>query len=197
VADLQKQLSNTFIRSPIDGVLDNVYFEEGTLMSTGMKAADLLAGGIKMTAVVPEQDIVRLKVGENAVVFIDIYPGKTFNAVIDRIALGSSGSFNYAVELTMKASDRQIMPGMYASAKVEKSMGALLMIPRSALNGSMQAPEVFVYENGVAVKRQVGLGVKGDLYVEVKSGIADKEEVITEGKINLTDGTAVHTAAGA
>jgi multidrug efflux pump subunit AcrA (membrane-fusion protein) len=50
---------------------------------------------------------------------------------------------------------------------------------------------VFVLDSGRASLREVSLGLEGDRYLEVLSGLREGEEVIVAGQYELKDGMPV------
>jgi len=61
------------------------------------------------------------------------------------------------------------------------------LIPREALVGSIDAAQVYVYENGTANLRKITIGHDYNNYLEVLDGLKESELVITNGQINITD----------
>jgi multidrug efflux pump subunit AcrA (membrane-fusion protein) len=55
----------------------------------------------------------------------------------------------------------------------------VLRLPRAVIRDAADgSPVVFVWENGQEVERPVKLGLRGDLYVEILSGLTEGEWVI-------------------
>jgi multidrug efflux pump subunit AcrA (membrane-fusion protein) len=55
----------------------------------------------------------------------------------------------------------------------------VLRLPRSVIRDAADgSPMVLVWENGQEVERPVELGLRGDLYVEILSGLTEGERVI-------------------
>ncbi len=64
-----------------------------------------------------------------------------------------------------------------------------MMINKNALTEGVKNPVVFVFKNGVVEKRQLVTGIEQGDYIEVKSGLTVGELVVTNGQINLSDGS--------
>jgi multidrug efflux pump subunit AcrA (membrane-fusion protein) len=70
-----------------------------------------------------------------------------------------------------------------------------LLVPIAALASSTVEAEgaVMVAADGVARRRKVGLGLRTRDEIEVTAGLAEGEQVITEGHVGLPDGTPIVT----
>jgi hypothetical protein len=66
-----------------------------------------------------------------------------------------------------------------------------ISIPRSALIGSSEHPQVYVIENSIARVRAIETGAGNATSIEVSKGLHAGEVIVTGGLVNLTDGTKV------
>jgi hypothetical protein len=81
---------------------------------------------------------------------------------------------------------------MYGSVTLGTSpLQNAISIPRSALIGSAQNPQVYVAENGIARLRSIEVGASNDTRIQVTKGLNTNDVVITGGLVNLSDGTKV------
>jgi multidrug efflux pump subunit AcrA (membrane-fusion protein) len=73
-----------------------------------------------------------------------------------------------------------LRPGMYADVAVVKDAAATLAIPADAILDGGETQYVFVvHEGSHFVPRQITIGVRGDDWVEVASGLMEGNEVVT------------------
>jgi multidrug efflux pump subunit AcrA (membrane-fusion protein) len=72
---------------------------------------------------------------------------------------------------------------------VEK--GESIVIPRTALIGSIKNPQVYVVENNVARLKDIVAGISIGEKLEVVSGLTPGELVVINGQINLKDSVSV------
>lgn len=104
-----------------------------------------------------EKDIPKIALGQKAEVFVDAYPAKSFNGVIDRISPvveGRSRTENIKVELANK--DMTLKPGMFVRALIatyEKKDA--LVIPASGLKKKENEYVVFVVHREEGKKESV------------------------------------------
>lgn len=127
------QLEKTTIYSPIDGTISSRSSEVGErVVGTGqfagtemMRVADL--SNMEVRVNINENDIVNVKVGDKAVVSIDAFPGRKFDAVVKEIgaAARTTGQntqeevTNFQVKIRILDKSVPLRPGMSANADVE------------------------------------------------------------------------------
>ena len=197
LAELKDQLSNTTIISPVSGIIDKDYFEEGTLLTIGSNIADIMNdNALKMHVHVTEKERLMLNKGEEVTITTDVYPGSTFSGTVDAISPKSNDLYHYLVELTLN-SGGQLSAGMYATATFNNEKGNTEsnqntpVISRKTIVGGFKAPHVFVIKDNKAYKIPVQVGLSDNEHVEVTAGISMDALLVKSGQINLVDGIEV------
>lgn len=113
------------IRAPFSGVITARYAEPGAFV-TPTTAASATAGatssslvelseGIEVTAKVPESDIGRIRIGQEAVVRVDAFPDQRFVARVSEIAPRAQKTDNvisFEVKLNLMSPSPQLLIGM-------------------------------------------------------------------------------------
>lgn len=157
IAKAREELSYTVISSPIDGVITKLKAEvgeqvvpgiQGSVGSAILEVADL--SQMLMVARVDEANIAAVKVGQRATVRIQAYRDRTFEGVVDSVALakaeaGGGGrssrsadvSANYyeAKILLRTGPGERIPTGLNADAEIETSRHEGLRVPSQAVVG--------------------------------------------------------------
>ncbi|MDR1201784.1 MAG: efflux RND transporter periplasmic adaptor subunit [Tannerellaceae bacterium] len=193
IAELTDQLANTTILSPVNGMIDEDFFEEGTLLSPGNPVADIVDGhSLKMKIHVTEKEVLRLHKGDKATITTDLYPDKPFIGVVDVIAPKGNNLYSYPVELTLN-SNKDLKPGMYAAAVFdpEETDTNTIVVSRKAITGGMKAPFVYVVRDDRAYKTPVLIGRVDTEQAEVVKGLLPDDIIVVNGQINLKDGSQV------
>ncbi|MDR2039736.1 MAG: efflux RND transporter periplasmic adaptor subunit [Bacteroidales bacterium] len=192
ITDLQDQLSNTTITSPISGVINKDYFEEGTLLSVGSSVVDIVDNkALKMLVNVTEKEMLKLNVGMETTITTDVYPGSTFTGRIEAVAPKSNDQYYYSVELALN--HPKLQPGMFATAifNVDGNNRNTLVISRESIVGGMKAPHVFIVRDAKAYKIAVQVGISEGKYIEITNGISPDDIIVKSGQTNLIDGTEI------
>jgi len=137
-----------------------------------------------VTAPMDEVDAAKLAVGQQVKVTLDPYPDDTFPGHVTRVAafVLDVEQQNRTVEIEVSLDDEalagRLLPG--TSADVEVVLGAhddALRIPTSAL---MEGGRVLVVgDDGRLVEREVTVGLRNWDFVEITSGVAAGERVVT------------------
>ena len=151
---------------------------------------------LKLKLSVSESNVYKLKVGENAKITTDIYPGVTFDGKVSFVSAKGDESHNYDVEImVVNSSKNPLKAGTFANALIDQpAVGKKLYIPREALQGSTREAKVYVADNGKATLRDIVVRDADNKYLEVQSGLSEGDVVVTAGQINLEDGKAIKVA---
>jgi RND family efflux transporter MFP subunit len=196
VTELKDQLANTTLLSPVNGILETDYFEEGTLLSAGMQVADFVdPSRLKAVVNITENEVYRVKTGDRVSLSTETLPGYTFNGVVDVIASKGNSLLTYQVEIQVTDKNGGMLkPGMYVSAQWladENATENELVVSRKAIVESLKNPEVYVVRDNKSFKQKITVGKIYDSYVAVTNGLNLGDRVVIAGQINLTDGRDV------
>ncbi len=146
IARAQKDLENTEIRAPFDGIITKLNAEVGELVVVGtlnnagsviMEIADLNVMLLK--ARVDESNVAPIKAGQRAAVFINAFRGRTFEGVVDRVGLkrqvDRDGTGYYEVEILVKKPEDQLLySGLTANTDIEvETFYDVMKVPSQAV----------------------------------------------------------------
>jgi len=189
-----RQLNDTRIVAPFSGVITAKMIERGTVVSNATPIATLVnIATVKVKVNVPEKDVFKLKVGDVADITTDVYPENRFSGKI--ININSKGDELHTFPVEIELQNNNVNPfkaGMFVNVNfgtVEK--GESIVIPRSALVGSVKNPQVYVVENNIVRLRNITIGISVGEKLEVLSGLTPGEIVVINGQINLKDSISV------
>lgn len=218
------ELGRVTITSPIDGVVTRVNVEEGEVAMIGtmnqpgtvlVVISDL--GVMEATVEVDETDVVDIETGQEAQVTVDAFPDTTFSGEVTEVATSpiivptaagpAPGATDYEVKITLAGQLPAARSGLSASAEVVtahrenalaipiQSLVVRPMADDSASSGGVIEKEgVFVVRDGEAHFVPVRVGISGDRYFEVLSGLEKGDRVVSgsyEALRDLTDGAPV------
>ena len=142
VKSIERDLSKTIIRSPVDGIVLTRSIEVGQTVAASFTAPVLflIAEDLRkmdLVVSVAEADIGRLEKEQSAIFKVDAWPSRTYTAAVKRVSFGSVVTNNvvtYATKLAVTNDDLSLRPGMTATAdiSVAKSQN-VLRVPNAAL----------------------------------------------------------------
>lgn len=196
----QSELTKTVLRAPMEGVIGTKEVEEGqyyTVQSPPMSVATLMdVQSVYVELGIIERDIEKIRLSQRVKVTVDSLPNATFEGTIDNLApLIEGKSRTLTAKVKVENPKGQLLPGMFARAEIavfEKPNA--LVVPTSALkdaDGDGKFESVFVVEADAAVSKPVTLGYLTTDYAEITEGIQEAEQVVTEARGALKNGSKV------
>ena len=150
--------SELLIRAPFSGVITARYAEPGAFV-TPTTAASATAGasssslvelseGMEVNAKVPESDIGRIRIGQNASVRVDAFPEQRFMARVSEIAPRAAKTENvisFAVKLNLIKPSPQLLIGMSADVDFQTGKTApSTLVPTVAIVTEKGKPGVLL-----------------------------------------------------
>jgi len=85
----------THVTASSDGVVSNVTLRPGATIQAGAPQFAIIEGNRWwVDANFKETDLARIKVGQKATIRLDMYPGRTFDGVVESISPGSGATFS-------------------------------------------------------------------------------------------------------
>ncbi|MFA5958818.1 HlyD family secretion protein [Hyphomicrobium sp.] len=95
VAQARTELDHATIKAPVDGTVGKVRIRPGDIAKAGMSIFPLVDTSTWwVDANFKETDLARIKPGQAATVFLDIYPSKELTGKVEAISRASSSSFS-------------------------------------------------------------------------------------------------------
>ncbi len=203
VAQQQKQLSYSEVRSPIAGVVLSRQVDIGSYVESGATLFELGdLSTLKVTVQVSELDLDQISLGQIAQVKLDAFPeeGNISGRITQVSPLADATSRLLPVEVTIpniggQIDREQIGSGLLARVQFGVGMGDRVVVPASALEVGEEGAAIYVVEgegaDARAIARSVRLGEQSDDRVEILSGLAPDEAFIAQSDRPLTSGQAV------
>ncbi len=206
LAGARDELSKTKMVSPIAGVVTALPVEEGEIAVIGtmnnagtklMTISDMSV--VEAVMEVDETDIPSVKVGQTADVRVDAYGDQKYEGIVTEVGSspiqtltgGTDAAVNFEVRIQLKSPPATIRPGFSCSADIlTGTANQVLAIPIQALVVRDKEGEKGGEEEGVYVlardgKKQtvkfaaVTPGMTGETQVEIQTGLAEGDEIVT------------------
>lgn len=182
------------IKAPINGIINLKTVEPGTVVSPGTSLFEIVnISSLKFKTSISESRIATIKQGDTININVSAIPDKTFQGVVSFIAPKADEALSFPVELEVTNTvNTMLKAGMYGSVNFETSSSKKLSINRKAFVGSMSSQQVFVLKpDNTVVLTKVVTGISTENSVEIVNGLSKGDIVVTNGQINLDDGTKV------
>ena len=191
------------LRAPFDGVISSRPVQAGDLVTVGKPIVTIVDPARRyISSTIDEVDVARLSLQQPVKVAIDAFPGKTFEAVVDRISPVVTGgkleTRTFETRSRFLPPVPPVKPGMSADVEIltERVAGAL-SVPTPAVVDRKGEKIVYRLIGGRAVATPVRIGLSNWNVTVVESGLAEGEQVIlTPDVTGMGDGVrAAGTAA--
>src|SRR5262245_2389324 len=193
--ELKINLSNTVIASPVNGFVGKRTLDPGawvTPNSAFLSVVDI--GVVRIVANVVEKDLRRITAGQHADVEVDAFPGEKFAGRVARVAPVLDPATRTAqMEVEIQNTQFRLKPGMYARVNftVERRPNTLV-VPANALVDVQGKRGVFRPSEGDVAKFQaIEIGLMDENQIEIASGLAEGDRIITTGAAALRDGDKI------
>ena len=189
-------LENTYLRSPINGVITARNYDQGDMYSMAQPIFVVeQITPVKMLINVSESQFTQIHEGMNFEISVESYPGETFQGKVNLIyPTINSGTHTFPVEVIVDNKDQKLRPGMFARVTANFGTNHHIVVPDGAVVKQMGSGEHFIYvlqDDNTVKYTLVEVGKRlGDKY-EIISGINEGDRIVTEGQARLKDGVTV------
>lgn len=209
LANAKTQLKDSYITAPIDGIISSRTLNEGDQASPQLPLFSIVQmNKVKIQIEMVESQIGLVKAGQPAYIEVNAYPNKRFSGVVEKIyPTLNPVARTVTAEVIFDNSNGLLKPGMYAKVTVviDRHKNAMV-IPKFAvlertsleyLGGEISNTSVvvnryvYVVQDSIALMREIQTGIEDGLLVEVLSGLAPNQLVVTLGQHNLYDSALV------
>jgi len=180
----QTTLDHMELKAPFNGVV----IEMDAVANQPFHADDILfkiidPKALEIVANVTEEDYPLLSVGQGAEIFFDARPDVTVRGKVSRIIPvrieGDSPLYN--IYITLDEVPDGLADGMTADTAITiAKRDGVLCLPRAIVRASgSDTTFVKVWDDVQEVEKEIKVGLRGDTYVEIVTGLNEGEQVVT------------------
>jgi HlyD family secretion protein len=179
------------ITAPIAGTVLAVNGQAGdaaSASSTFVTIGDL--NDVQLQATFSQNDMTNVHIGQDATITLTADPGKTYAGTVTHIDTNATSSttnnaqlVKYGAMIAFDDLPSRVLIGQSGTVSVTTASATdTLYVPASAVrSGSNGTYTVQVRKGNTTVSRTVKIGVRGNAYIEITSGLAKGERVVTSG----------------
>ncbi len=176
------------LHAPVSGIVMEKDVFEGQAVSAGdnlYMIADL--SEIWVEAELFEADVALVEEGMPAEIEVAAFPGRTFEGRVEYVyPTLQERTRSMKARIALPNPGGRLKPGMYATVRLERSLGEVLAVPRSAVLMTGRKPVAFVdMGGGRLMPHELMLGMAADDYVEVRDGLQPGQRVVTSAQFLL------------
>jgi len=190
---IDAQIDKTEIRAPFSGRIGLKYVSEGSYISPNTRIASLQEiDPVKIDFSVPERYISRVNIGDN--ISFDVqgidstFTGEVY-AIEPRIDLQTR---TLQIRALSQNDDQLLYPGAFANiVLILDEIDDALMVPTISVVPELNSQKVYVVRNGVIEQARIETGIRTSDKVQIISGVARGDTVLTTGLLQVNPGTEV------
>jgi len=197
---VKEQLSTTLVTAEVSGVIETVGIKVGETFVGNPMATIIIVnpGNLKAVVDVPENYISKVKRGMPAIISIPDL-NESFNSQISVVSETINVTSRSFVAESKLPSKSNIKPNQVAVIKLlDHQAKNAIVVPVETVQTDEKGKYVYVMveEKGkkIARKRSINIGEFYDELIEVKSGLAVNDQLITKGFQGLYEGQLLTTA---
>ncbi len=191
IRNLQVQIDNATIRSPMDGFVTNQSINVGQVVSIGVSVISIVdTSTLKLKSTVSQDLLPLLSVNQEMDITVDSYPDSRFKGTISSIGpIAVSTGEVFPLEITIN-NNGSLTAGLSAHAAMITKIKGIVVPVSSVVQGSGES-YVFVINDNTAAKRVVKVGLKNDKTAQILKGLNAGERVAVTNVSALTDNKPV------
>jgi membrane fusion protein (multidrug efflux system) len=190
---LKEQIRRTEVIAPFDGLIGlRSISEGGYLNNTNIIARLQDTKRVKIEFSVPEKYSSMIRDG-NEIVFRVEGQNRDFYAKIYAIEPKIDPvSRNIIVRAICDNSDRKLLPGAFAKVNVTlQNNPDALLIPTQSVVPILKGQKVFLVKGDSVIERNIEIGTRTDVNVEVTKGVQEGDSIVVQGVIQMRPGARV------
>ena len=198
--EVEAKLAKAEIRAPFTGVAGLRQVSQGAYVAAGTDIARLeKIDQLKLDFRVPEVYLAKLRTTQQVKVQVDSYPDDAFAGTIYAIEPAvDEATRTMLVRARVANAELKLRPGMFGRVQVQLAVREkAVWVPEQAIVPRGQDSFVFRVASGKAELVKVQTGTRRVGEVEIRSGVAAGDMVVTEGSQRIGPGSAVNVMGDA
>jgi len=195
---LNSQLEMAYVKSPINGIVDEIFIEAGELAMPGIQMIQVVnLKALNVKADVSEKYLPIIDRGDIVNLSFPTYPDLNMDVKVHRTGnVVKLGNRTFTVELKIDNIDGQLKPNILALMRfLDFSAETAIVVPSIIVKKDIVGEYIYVAREvegkNIAKKVYITTGMSYEDVTMVTEGIDVGDRVITEGYSLVTDGTEV------
>ena len=190
---IKAQIDKTEIRAPFSGVIGLREVSEGSFVTTTTAIARLQnLLNLKVDFAIPQKYASLVKIGDEIVFRLSgsdyKYSAKIY-AIEPKI---DPSTRTLKLRAICQSNYKNLFPGAFANVEVNlKETEQAILIPTVAVVPELKGQSVYLFKSGMVSTQMVELGLREEKRVQIISGLAEGDTVITSGILQIRPGAKV------
>ncbi|AKJ03033.1 membrane fusion protein (multidrug efflux system) [Archangium gephyra] len=187
---LEINATDATIRAPFDGVVSERAVSVGEYVRQDSKVVTLVAlDPLRLELTVPESSAAFIRKDQEVEFTLTAAPNLVHKTKVSFVGAGlRRGTRDLVVEALVPNKDRTLLPGQFATAKVQLGEQQLPIVPRTAVLEDGARRKLFVVSDGRLEERVVQVSESAADSLGVMAGVRVGERVVAVAREDLRDG---------
>ncbi|WP_370390071.1 efflux RND transporter periplasmic adaptor subunit [uncultured Winogradskyella sp.] len=199
INQMKQQLGKTRVTAPFSGTIDEIFIEQGNLVTAGLSLMRLVnLSNMYIETDVPERYIADVTQGKSVDIEFPVLGKRMSSTVRQASDYINPANRTYVIEIPVTEPDPNIKPNLTARLKInDYSNDEAILIPQSIISEDAEGAQ-YVYilkdvKNNIGTVQRVDIttGKTQDDVIEVLSGITTDMQLIKEGARSVKNGQRV------
>ena len=183
LTNAEQSLNETTLTSPISGTVVSVDIAPGDTVSADSSTDVITIIGTKSFEVqgtLDSSQVPSVKVGQAATVEVDGVNGSLQGTVAQVGPVQSSdGEYTYPVVVSLPSNSQGLFTGSTSNVVIDTgSVSNVVAVPTSAVETTGDFSYVLQLDKGILARKVVKIGMIGDTYTQIVTGLKDGESVV-------------------
>jgi membrane fusion protein (multidrug efflux system) len=191
----RRDLRETLITSPIEGILAERFVDTGTNVTPGTRVATVVeTNQVKIKVGISEKEIGEIKEGQEVSIETDAYPGQKHTGSVYSVGTKADDStLSFPIEIVVNNIQNPVLkPGMVARAIIKTGIYSDVMaLPQEAVLNKNQQPFVWIVDNGTVHKVLVTPTTVAGSQIIINSSLKPGALVVVSGLKRVFEGSRV------
>jgi membrane fusion protein, multidrug efflux system len=201
LADAHKQLDETVIRSPMDGVVSARPVNAGDVVQVGSALFTVVdPTSMRLKAAVPANDLDQVHLGAPVQFDVRGYPDAAFDGRISKIEpVADPATRQVGIQVSLPNDGGRLVGGLFADGRIDVQTATGLVVPFGAVTESGGPPSVLRLRNGRAEQVPVETGLRDERaeLVQVTGKLAVGDTLLTGAAQGVAPGSVVRVQSAA
>lgn len=201
LATAQKQVGNTVVTSPINGVVSERAVSAGDVVQPGAAMFTVVdPRSMRLEGAVPAEQLSQVRLGAPVTFTVNGYPGRTFTGRVTRVnPTADPATRQVRIVISIPNAEGRLVGGLFATGRLASESRTGMVVPVTAVDSRMNTPAVFRVKGGRVERVPVQLGIRdeGAERIEIQSGVQVGDTLLLGAAQGITPGTVVRVSTPA
>lgn len=195
LATAQKQVGNTVVTSPINGVVSERAVSVGDVVQPGAALYSIVdPSSMRLEGSVPAEQLSQVRLGAPVTFTVNGYPGRSFTGRVTRInPIADPATRQVRILISIPNTEGRLVGGLFATGRLASESRTGMVVPATAVDTRATDPAVFRIKGGIVERLVVQLGLRdeGSERVEITSGVQVGDTLLLGAAQGISPGTTV------